>query len=307
MSANAPTDVANQALDAIAINFELGDIEQGGRVPNVLLRAYGQCRGQLLRAAPWAFARKQSPLLLLADATGQTAGVGTQVPSTQFIYEYAYAIDCARIRYIPWNPFYNPGAPSGNITPADPAAPIMTGLTQNGAVGQRIRPSKYLVTNDPNYSAAQGSNAAALQGQSPQGNTVILSNVPQASCVYTFDALYPSLWDHLFRAAMVAYLAQEVALPLWVDKDRKMGMELRAQQIAITKEKLLQARIADGNEMFVSSDIPVDWIAARNTGGAGGGFGFGPGIIAGYGLDGTIGCWGGGWGGSCGFADGSAF
>lgn len=305
MAANTPTDIANQALDAIAINVELGDIEQGGRVANVALRAYGQCRAQLLRAAPWAFARKQEPLVLLADATGQTPNVGTKVPGTNFTYEYAYPTDTARIRYIPWNPFFNPGAPTGNIVPADPTAPIMTGLNANPGLGAPIRPSRFLVTNDPNYSAPQGSNAGAVQGQSPQGNTVILSNVPQASCVYTFDALYPSLWDHLFRSAMVAYYGSEIALPLWVEKDKRFGLEIRSQQIAIAKEKLMQARIADGNEMTVSSDIPVDWIGARNTGGSGA-FSWGLGNIYGGG-DGIYGCWGGGWNGSLSFADGSAY
>lgn len=294
--ANTPTNVANQALDAAAINTELGDIEQGGRIANVCLRAYGECRNQLLRGAPWAFARKQEPLLLLADATKQTANVGTVVPGTEFIYEYGYPIDCARIRYIPFNPFLNPGAPVGNIVPQNASAPIVTGLAQGPGVGHRIQPSRFLVTNDPNYSAPQGSNAPLVQGQSPQGNTVILSNVKNASCVYTFDALYPSLWDHLFRSAMVAYLASEIALPLWVEKDRKFGLEIRNQQVQIAKQKIMEARVADGNEMTVSSDIPVDWMAARNTGGAGA-FSWGMGAIAGGG-EGDYGCWGGGWGGS---------
>ena len=306
MAENTPTGVANQALDAIAINVELGDIEAGGRVPNVCLRAYGQCRSQLLRAAPWAFARKQVPLLLLADATGQTPNVGTVVPGTNFCYEYAYPTDTARIRYIPWNPFLNPGAPAGNIQPSDPTAPTMTGLAQQPGLGARIRPSRFLVTNDPNYSAPAGSSAPILQGQSPQGNTVILSNVPKASCVYTFDALYPSLWDHLFRGAMVSYLASEIALTLWAEKDRNFGMKLRAEQIQIAKQKILEARVADGNEMTVSTDLPVDWIGARNTGGSGA-FSWSISNIAGNGGDGGYGCWGGGWNGSAGFSDGSAY
>jgi hypothetical protein len=304
MAANLPTDVVNQSLDAIALNVELGDIEQGGRVANVALRAYSQCRSQLLRGAPWAFARKQEPLLLLADATGQTTNVGTSVPGNQFIYEYAYPIDTARIRYIPWNPFQNPGAPSNNIQPPNPQAPIMTGgVGASAGTGGRIRPSRYLVTNDPNYSAPAGSNAGAVQGQSPIGNTVILSNVQNASCVYTFDATYPSLWDHLFRSAMVAYLASEIALPLWVDKDKKFGLEIRTQQIQIAKSKIAEARIADGNEMWASSDIQVDWMRSRNTGGAGWGFGQGGSDIG----AGGYGCWGGGWGGSVSFGDGSAY
>ncbi len=73
--ANDPTDIANLALDACGINIQLNDIEQGGREANVLLRAYPECLRQLLRAAPWAFARKQAALQLLADASGATPNV----------------------------------------------------------------------------------------------------------------------------------------------------------------------------------------------------------------------------------------
>ena len=301
MAANTPTDIARQAIDACAVDFELGDIEQGGRVANVLLRAYGECRAQLLRGAPWDFARQQNPLTLLADGTGQTANVGTVVPGNQFIYEYAYPANCARIRYIPWYPFLNPGVPSSNIAPGNSSSPTMTGLGSPPYIGQRIKPSRYLVTSDPNYSAVPDSSAMLVQGQSPQGNTVILSNVQYATCVYTYDAQYPSSWDHLFRAAMVAFLASEVALPLWADKDRKFGMQLRMQQIEIAKKKILEARIADGTEMYASSDIPVDWMNARNAGAGGG-----PWQGAGYGGN-DYGCWGGGWGGSVSFGDGSAY
>lgn len=299
MAANTPTDIARQAVDAIALDYELGDIEQGGRVANVVLRAYGECRAQLLRGAPWDFARKQAPLTLLADGTGQTANVGSVVPGNQFVYEYAYPYDCARIRYIPWYPFLNPGVPPNNITPPNPSSPTVTGLGSPPYVGQRIRPSRYLVTSDPNYSAIPGSSAPLVQGQSPQGNTVVLSNVQNAECVYTYDALYPSVWDHLFRAAMVAYLAQEIALPLWADKDKGFGLKVQQIQIAKTKKAILEARIADGNEMYASSDIPVDWMQARNVGARGGAWQGASG--------GDYGCWGGGWGGSVAFGDGSAY
>ncbi len=294
--ANAdPTSVCNQALDEALIDFTLGDIEDGTREAQVCLRAYGECFRQLLRGAPWDFARKQVPLLLLADATGQTADVGTVVPGTNFAYEYAYPIDCARIRYIPWNPFLNPGAPSSNIAPADASSPLSTGLNAP-FIGNAIVPSRYLITNDPNYSAPAGS--SPVQGQSPIGNTVILSNVPQASCVYTFNALYPSLWDHLFRAAMVAYLASSIAGPL--HKDKRFAMQVRNDQIKIAKMKIMEARVADGNEMTVSSDIAVDWMQYRRTGGTWNGAGA-------FGGPGDWGCWGAGWGGSIGFGDGSAY
>ena len=299
MAANTPTDIARQAIDAIAIDYELGDIEQGGRVANVVLRAYSECRSQLLRGAPWDFARKQAPLTLLADGTGGTPNVGSVVPGNQFVYEYSYPFDCARIRYIPWYPFLNPGVPSNNIAPPNPSSPIVTGLGSPPYLGQRIRPSRYLVTSDPNYSATPGSSAPLVQGQSPQGNTVILTNVQNATCVYTYDAIYPSVWDHLFRAAMVSYLAQEIALPLWVDKDKNFGMKVQQIQIAKTKKAIMEARIADGNEMYASSDIPVDWMRARNVGAGGGAWQGASG--------GDYGCWGGSWGGSVAFGDGSAF
>jgi hypothetical protein len=112
--------------------------------------------------------------------------------------------------------------------------------------------------------------------------------------------LYPSVWDPLFRAAFVSYLASEIALPLSADK--KFGLTMRAQNIAVAKAKIEQARIRDGNEGTYSSNLSVDWMAARRTGGSGGwgsggwGDGAGPGVP-----------WGGGSWDSCGFSDGTAY
>ncbi len=295
-----PTDVANQALDAAAIDYTLGDIEEGSRPAQVCLRAYGECLRQLLRGAPWGFARREAPLVLLADATGLTQNVGNKVPSG-FIYEYAYPPDCARLRYIPWCPFQSPGAPSNNIQVADPSAAIMTGLGQPPYVGQPIVPARFLITNDPNYPPPAGTANWEVQGVSAQGRVVILTNVQNARCVYTATILAPSVWDHLFRAAMVAYLASEIAVPL--AKDKRLGLQIRAQQIEIAKAKISEARAADGNEMWVSSDIRVDWMQFRRTGGAGGGN-----WLWGNGLGGgDFGYFGSAWCGSCCFADGTAY
>jgi hypothetical protein len=300
MTIGYPVDVANLALDACGYNMELGNLEQGGREANLLLRAYGRCREDLLRGAPWGFARKQVPLFLLADSSGVTPNVGTQVPGTNFQYEYAYPTDCQRIRYIPWKPYQNPGVPPGNIQPPNPNVPPTTG--GNPAIlWQPIRPSQFLVTNDPNFSQPVAVPYQPTHGSSPIGSTVILSNVQNASLVYTFDATYPSLWDQLFTSAMIAYLASEVCWPLWSSKNPKLGLAVRKDQIAIAKAKITEARIADGNEMTVSSDIQVDWMRFRNTLG-------GNGIGGDWSSDGaTWGCWGGGWSGSVGFSDGSSF
>lgn len=299
--ANLPTDIANQSLDAIAANMVLGDIEEGTKQANLLLRAYRQCLMQLLRAAHWDFTRKTVPLTLLADATGNTPNVGTIVPIGQFVYEYAYPTDCMKARFVPWNVNQNPGAPTGNIVPPNANAPLLSGIGQQPLQNVRLRPAKFTVATDFNYPPPQGQITWEVQGVSPQGRTVILTNVKHAHLVYTTLVLYPSVWDAQFRAAFVAFLASEVALPIWVEKDKKFGLELRAQQIALAKEKIQAARITDGNEGWYSTDHTPDWITSRTTGGGWNGR-WGAGALGGDG-GGFLAC---GWD-SCNFADGSAY
>ena len=301
--AGSPTILANMVLDAIGVDDQVGNIEEGSRVGNVLLRAYGRCRQDLLRAAPWSFARKQMDLVLLADKSGQTANVGSVVPGTQFQYEYRYPSDCLRIRYVPWNPFNNPPVPSPNITPPSPDAPLTTGV-MGPRLGSAIRPSLYQITNDPNYPLDAQADPTMSPGQSPTGSTVILSNVQTASMVYTFDATYPMLWDNLFTSALVAYMASEVALALW-SKNPKYGLEIRRQQIPIAKSKVTEARIADGNASTVSTAHLPDWMRARasygNNGFNNNGWGVDGGVAGAYGV------WGNGYAGSLSFGDGSSF
>jgi hypothetical protein len=106
------------------------------------------------------------------------------------------------------------------------------------------------------------------------------------------------MWDSLFREAMVALLASNVALPL--SKDKKFGMQMRKDNIEIAKAKIREARVVDGNESVASSDISVDWMRTRNTGGWGrGGHGHG-------GEGGGFGGFGGGFD-AMNLADGSTF
>ena len=293
-----PTDIANRALDAIAAGSTIGDIEDGSEVAQIALRHYAVTRMQLLRTAHWAFARRQLPMVLLADATGNTPNVGTKVADQQFIYEYEWPIDCVKIIYIPWFwQNYSPGIVPGNLlqqpyfpnpqpaspfnddfnsdfggqsspnVPINPNTPMMTGnYGQTPFAGQRPRPAPFIVTSDPNYPPAPGQQTWEVLGVSPIGRTVICTNVKNACLVYIYDALYPSTWDALFRAAMVAYLASEIALPVWAKRDRKFGLEVRGQQIQIAKNKIIEARIADGNDGVFSSDIPVNWMQARRNG-----------------------------------------
>jgi hypothetical protein len=295
---NLPADVANQALDAAGVEHTLGDLQEGTRVAQVTLRAYGQCLRQLLRAANWDFARKTSDMVLLADATGQSANVGSMVP-TPWIYEYAYPIDCMKVRLIPWNYGQDPGIPTDNIQiPA--TIPLTTATGQPPLTGQRLRPARFVVATDPNYPPDPGQITWVVQGESPAGRTVILTNVKNAKVIYTALMIYPSVWDSLFREAMVAYLASQIALPLAKMSivGPKAALQLRKENIELAKMKIKEARVVDGNEGISSSDLSVDWMRTRNVGGRDSRYG--------YGDDGAPGGYGGGWD-QCSFADGTAF
>lgn len=407
-----PTDIVARAFDAAGVEYVEGDLQDGTRPMQVALRSYGECLRQLLRAANWDFARRTAPLQLLADASGQTANVGSIVPYGTFQYEYAYPTDCAKVRFIPQNygsatapipsdniqipttpltsvgtpisptprmiparfviatdPNYPPQAqPSAsfifgsaiNITGATNASPcvitapshglangnlfylaMMTGMTElNGGTWQAANvTTNTLEVEDADGNAidatafgiyvsggtlnrvqpalvnpnapGQGQQFWEVQGVSPQGRTVILTNVQNAQCVYTQIMLYPSTWDPLFRMAMVAYLASEVAFPLatWKSqhgeflKRQQMGMAIRRDQIAIAKDKIREARAVDGNEGWSTNDHIPDWVTRRNSGGGWGGANTGI-----YGVGAPNGGWGGGCGwDACGFADGTAF
>lgn len=292
---NLVADVANQALMAAGIDEMVGDIEEGTKPARAMLRVYSQSLRQMLRAANWAFARKTSDLVLLADANGQNPLVGSLVP-TPWTYEYAYPIDCMKVRFIPWNYGQNPAVPTGNIS-IPQNVPLTTGQGAPQYSGQRLRPARFVVATDPNYPPPLGQLTWEVQGESPQGRTVILTNVQNAKCIYTALMIYPSVWDPLFREAMVAYLASQVALPL--AKDKKMGMQLRKEAIELAKMKIKEARVVDGNEATASSDIAVDWMRTRRTGGYGAGRG-------GYGDGDGVGGYGGGWD-SLALPDGSVF
>lgn len=283
---NSPTDIANQALDAAGVPFTLGDLEEGTDASRAVLRQYGQCMRTLLRAVSWDFARQQSALVMLADATGQTAGVGSQVP-VPWTYEYAYPINCMRARFLPQN-YLNPNA---SATPQTTVAQVPYVL------GMPLVPAQFLVAMDTNYPIDTSTNWQDTQGASPGGRVVILTNVNQAQLVFTALMPYPSVWDSLFRAAMVAYLASEIAMPL--AKDKKFGLAMRKEQMQIAKGKVGEARVANGNEGFPSTiDHLPDWQRQRTRGAdsyfgpgpgggvfGGGGFGWDGSGYSGYGWD----------------------
>lgn len=269
-------DVINQALDSIGWPEMVADLEEGTNQAQVGLRQYWNCRQQLLRAAHWDFAMFQAPLTLLADASGNTANVGTIVP-LNWLYEYAYPTNCLKMRYIPWN-LQNPSVsvPADNIQ--IPTTPLVTGIGQIPP-GGRIIPAKFRISTDANYLPPAGAQNNDVQGVSPQSRTVVLCNVKDAQAVYTADMLYPTVWDPLFREALVAYLGAQIAVPVWTKKDptQKTGIGARDHLLPIVRDKLAVARATNGNEGTSSSDIAVDWMRIRQSGGPYSQWGFGNG------------------------------
>jgi hypothetical protein len=80
---------------------------------------------------------------------------------------------------------------------------------------------------------------------------------------------YPDQWDPLFRQAFVALLASQIVMG--VTSDRKLAIGLRDDQVKVCRMALDQARVSDGNEGAFSSDLSVDWLRIRSTGGWNGG------------------------------------
>jgi hypothetical protein len=269
-----PADIINRSLDYIGrSDLIIGDIEEGTEAAEPALRAYGPARKQLLRAAHWNFARRQAQLTLLADATGNTAGVGTTVQAPWY-YCYAFPTDCLKARFLPWN---------GNSS--QPTTPLTTG-PNNILNPISFIPAPFIVALESNYPIIPVTTATTYStwasvpawwdatGTGPYNRTVINTNVPPyvngdtttyPSLVYTCDVIYPSQWDALFEQAMVSLLAARLALSL--AKDPKFGLELQTRSIASAKAAIADARATNGNEAGFpqTQDHLPDYVRIRMT------------------------------------------
>lgn len=289
-----PADIVNRSLDILGrSDLAIGDLSEGTEAAKPALRAYGPAMRQLLRACHWGFARKQYPLELIADATGQTAGVDTNVQAP-WTYEYAYPADCLKARFLPWN---------SNPVAADP--PTMTGLNQPPLNAIRLIPAPFLIGLDWQHPLQEGCYTtwddlpawAVTPGEGPTQRTVIYTNVPPQpqgassptiypSLVYTALVVYPTQWDALFEEALVQFLAQKLAMALIPDK--KLARVVRDDATKLTKGMITEARAVNANESGAPQTISrmAEWSRARNAGGGnwwgngGSDFGYcGPGSI----------------------------
>ena len=259
-----PQDIANRAADSLGVGI-IGAFTDGTVASEAFRRAYGPTLRQLLRACMWGFARKMGVLQLLGDSTGQTTDVlGNPYPTTvepPWIYAYAWPIDGLRARWLPWG-----------MTAPGTSIPPMTGLT-SPITTWPLKPARFLISSSDQFPTVVGQtdwdnlpDFSSTEGVGATGRRVVLTNVQNAQLVYTKLALVIEEWDELFTEAMVALLASRVAMI--VIEDKKLALTQRAQQIAIAKEMIREARTVNANDSGFpqSTTHEASWIRYRTGG-----------------------------------------
>lgn len=278
--------IANQSLDMIGTPEQvIGDVTDGTDVSEAVRRNYGQLLRQLLRTAHWNFARKYAPLTLLGDATGQTPNVSLIVePPWQ--YAYAWPIDGVQGRWMPFTWLNGQSGINSAAIPENPTFGVVLNPPGTSFCQPQV-PARFLVSSSPEYPIEVGSipwdqlpDLQRTEGVGPTSRKIILTNCCEARFVYTRFVPVIEEWDSLFRQSMVALLALTL-IPVAI-KDPKTRIAERDRMIAIAKNTIADARVANGNESTTSAttDHTPAWITRRNQawgayGAGGGGTSFG--------------------------------
>lgn len=231
--------IVNSALAEIGAQASVSSINpsDGSAEGNVASLLYQTKIDDLHRAAHWNFTRFQTPLTLIKAAKGtpeNPLGTTTLIPPAPWAYSYAYPSNCLKARYIlPIMPTIGGQVP---FTTADNAA--VPGYTSDFAV-------KFITGIDLD----------------PLGNQVrvILTNMSQATLVYTARVSDPNLWDANFTQAAISYLGA------WFVNALARNAALHKDQMQIAMQVIAKARITDGNEGPVTMDHMPDWIRARGS------------------------------------------
>jgi hypothetical protein len=253
-----PATLVNEALDRIGRSEKaIGDISDGTPIAEVARRNYGQLLRQLLRTSHWKFCRKQAPLILLADASGNTPNVSTFVDQP-WLFCYAWPIDAVAARWLPY------GIPTNTTNPIPPTGvPLQAPLI----------PAPFLVSSSDQYPIESGSlpwadmpDLRRTFGVGPTNRTIILTNACNALLVYTRFAPVIEEWDADFREAFVACLALTL-IPVAIE-DPKERLTQRNAMIAIAKNTIVDAQVANGRDSGYpqTTDHQPVWISARNSG-----------------------------------------
>lgn len=230
--------IVNMALAEIRARTNVTSINpsDGTKAGDLAALMYQPRFDGLARAAHWNCLKWQASLTLAKAASGtpeNPTGADPQPPAP-WQYEYAWPSSpfCLKPRYI--------------VPPINSAGgvPFLTNLGL-------MQPPLSLRSAIP-FTVSADSDA--------DGNAVkvILTNIAQASLVYTARITDPNLWDSNFVEAFVMVLSAWFAEPI-TGSDK-----LTSQKVILASNMVTQARISDGNEGPTSSDHLPDWIRVRS-------------------------------------------
>lgn len=248
-----PTDIANIALAEGQTRTQINGFPPIDNSPAAVAAAlfYTPKTRALLRAAPWAFCRRQENLTLLRSYEDTPS----DPPPQPFRYQYLWPSDCLRFRFLlqhqtvttSGTPFTS--APQGVVTPAyaNTAVPFVEAMDNNSGSPRRT----------------------------------LLTNMSNAMGVYTADlSQKPDMWDPMFLSAETAMLASYFIMQLAGDR------ALMTTQINVATSVLGSARGMNGNESISNVDHVPDWLMARTRVGLGGYWNnYGNGVGIGQGWD----------------------
>lgn len=269
-----PATIVNQAIDMLGVPGKIiGDLTDGSDISETARRNYGQVLRGLLRTAHWDWARKRAKLTLLGDSTGSPLPPNVS-PFVECPWGYAYEwpIDAVMGRWLPWTP-------AGGQPTSSTGVPLTTG--NSAPVQYSFQPGRFLVASSDQYPVEVGSlpwlqqpDLQRTEGVGPVNRKIILTDCCEAHFVYTRFAPVIEEWDTLFRTAMVTLMAVILA-PIAIE-DPKLRIAERDRLIAMAKNAIADARVANGNESGFpqSVDFEASFIRARNQGGYGWGNSF---------------------------------
>jgi len=224
-------DIVNLAISEIGKGPLITALDQSSPAAIQASLQYNPMRQQLLRAAPWGFARKTIVMDQIGLLVDGTAPYPWQA-------KYTYPEDCLKMRYVLPPPF-----PTTDVDP-DVSSTVLAPWCMPS------RSFRYIVA----YDETEGDNDTIVTSK------VVLSNLIGAYGVYTADVEDPGLFDPLFQNALVMALANKFVMPLTGNVGLKQGYA------KLANEAVMEARATDGNESIPSTDHSVDWMVARNSG-----------------------------------------
>jgi hypothetical protein len=197
-SVGSPEEICNLALDAIGFPQAIASIYEGTEAARVALREYAQARDELLRESDWPFARQAVTLTLL-----KTAPVG------------GYGLTPWSNAYPPLPWIYEYAYPSDCLDV------------------RSVRPVPIII---PNYQVFP--NIFVVASDTATGQKVLLTNLANATAVYTGQVTDMTQWEPLFVSALVDKLARKFApalkaageaLKLAVAEEGKSAAEAEAE------------------------------------------------------------------------------